>query len=138
MDSKHLRWIALGLFVIANFLPAFFVEAGSDMKSVLGAYCLIAGWMMALGGGIGLTWLANLFVLVSVFLSKSKLKWKMALSILAILSSLFFMRFERSMIDSSGKLYDIVSYSFGYYLWVTSLFIYMIYLIFQIRNADLN
>lgn len=95
----------------------------------------MAGWMLMLGGGIGLSWLANPLFLLSILLPENKLKLKLAFALLALLFAIYFLLFDECMISSAGTMYPIIKYNIGYFIWQLSLSINLIFIIIKLINS---
>jgi len=117
---KHvLLAISVVLFWSSLFCVPFTIE-GDDSKSPA-ILCLLLGWL-SLGGGAGISWLANPFLLFAWlywFKNTKASFWFSAISLLFSISFLLFDEVERG----SGR--KIISIGSGYYLWLISIITFL-------------
>lgn len=108
--------VGAGLFFISLFMVAFCTDKGCRPSYE----AFLIGWMVMLGGGAGISWLANPLLIVSwILLDKNrKLAWLFAF--LAVIFSLSFLSFDRVLENEAGHYGIVQSVGAGYWLWVSS------------------
>lgn len=124
--------ISLALYSLSLFFKCYYDKRGSGDE---GLTLLIFGGIGVLGGGAGITWLANP-LLWYAWLKRSDAEKSRIASFLSCFFSLFFLGFDSipcagggsggtDMFFSCNDL-KIYSYGLGYYLWLASSLVFLI------------
>jgi hypothetical protein len=128
--KKIILIISILIFIVSLTQPSYYIDR-KDYDAWSNSFLLlIFGWIGAMGGGSGLIWLANPFILISWILSTKNIKTSIIFSIIASILSLSFLLFEM-VISSEAPTYSIITeYKLGYWLWTTSMCFFTIGMIF--------
>lgn len=92
----------------------------TDRRCLESLYVLIGGMIGLATGGAALTWIANPLLLISWLNIGRNQTLSMYTSLFATLCSVGFLWFDKVIIDEVGHTGVIVSYQYGYWLWVAS------------------
>ena len=114
--NNWLRFVSCAVFIISLTQKSFCTEGSCGD----GIACLISGAIGFATGGAALTWLANPLLFLSWILIHKNPKLSLQISIAATLIALSFLFFKQIMADEAGNYSRIISYKFGYWLWVSS------------------
>lgn len=139
--AKMVLIASLALYVISFFLTAFTTNDNAGIKSTAGYEAFLVGTMAVLGGGLleWIVWLANPFFLYSIILSTEGKQFKaLASSLLAVFLALSFLTWKEVLANEGGATAPIRSRDLGYFLWLISMAIWAIYLIFHNIKAWLT
>jgi hypothetical protein len=108
--------VGAGLFFISLLTNAFCTD-----KSCRPSYeAFLVGWMVMLGGGAGVSWLANPLLVASWILLDKNRKTAWLFACLAVIFCLSFLSFERVLENEAGHYGLIKSIGTGYWLWTSS------------------
>ncbi len=118
-------YISVGLFIFSLIRPAFVFDGGRGLESDQSFIYLLIGGIGLFGGGTEefLVWLANPFYFIALFLFAKNKKVSILFILIASLLAISFSSWEEILISESGSNGKIVSFSSGYYLWVTSILV---------------
>lgn len=86
----------------------------------------LLGWAGLFKGGASVTWLANVFLILSWILIEKRTKIAMFSSVVAFLLAFSFVLFDEVLTGESGHYHKIVSYKSGYWLWLGSSFLMLV------------
>lgn len=114
--KKITTCISVGLFLCALTQKCYCTTASCGDSFA----ALLSGTIGFVFGGAALTWLANPLLIASWFTTNNNPKLSLIVSLLAISIALSFLCFKRIISDEAGNYSEIVSYQFGYWLWVSS------------------
>ncbi|MDR1959786.1 MAG: hypothetical protein LBQ54_12210 [Planctomycetaceae bacterium] len=107
------------LFLLSLIQPAFIVKSGG---MPFGFFLLLFGWLGALMGGVGISWLANPLILVS-WVTAGVPRLSFVLSLLAVLFAASFLMFDEIIINEGGGMGKIIGYYSGYWFWLFSMLV---------------
>lgn len=133
--------IVLGVFCFSLTQDAFIIDRGANNGNNPSFIVFLFGSIAILGGGLlewGI-WLANPISLVSIilFLYYDKLlKRALLLNFVALILSSSFYFWEEVLISESGATSKIISFESGYYLWVVSIFILLIFQLIYCNSVE--
>ncbi|NII84379.1 MULTISPECIES: hypothetical protein [unclassified Pedobacter] len=125
-DSKRPAiYLSVGLFIFSLIRPAFVFDGGRGLESDQSFIYLLIGGIGLFGGGTAefLIWLANPFYFIALFLFAKNKKVSILFILISSLLAISFSSWEEILISESGSNGKIVSFSSGYYLWVTSILV---------------
>ena len=127
---EGLPYLSLVLFIVSLFLPCF------DDLAIYGFVALFLGWigMFSTEFFIGLTWSANIFILLSIILFRLNLNYRIALSFIGVVMTFFVFGVKKIPADESGAYYEISSLGIGYVLWAISFILIFIYFVFERKS----
>lgn len=131
--------IVLVFFGISLTQDAFVVESDINNKNNPSLIVFLFGSIALLVGAFfeWLIWLANPISLVSIILFlyyEKKLKRAIMFNVLALLLSCSFFFWKEVLISENGATSKIISLECGYYIWVFSILLLLIFQLFQYFN----
>ena len=119
--KKTILIVSIVVFIISLTQPAYYIDRTDYDAWSNSLLLLIFGWIGAMGGGSGLVWLANPFILISWISVFKNLKTSIIFGALASIFSLLFLLFKK-VISSEAPTYSIITdYKLGYWLWTISI-----------------
>ena len=86
----------------------------------------LLGWAGLFKGGASVSWLANVFLIISWMTIEKRKKFAMFSSVFAFLLAFSFILFDEVLTSESGHYHKIVSYKSGYWLWLSSSFLMLV------------
>jgi hypothetical protein len=107
--------ISIVLYLFSLTQNAFYVNNEEEYSGYL---ILILGLYAFLGGGAGLSWLANIMILFSWATYKKKVSIYFSLS--ALILGVSFLFFDKIIMGTNDKYGSITNYDIGYYCWILS------------------
>ncbi len=124
--------IVLSIFGVSLAYDAIVVQKLKEIIVQPSVNFFLIGSTAILGGGVleWIIWLANPVCLISIvmFLYNDKqLKKALQLNFIALILSSSFYFWKEILISESGATGKIISFEKGYYLWVASIFILLIF-----------
>ncbi len=124
--------IVLGIFCFSLTQDAFIIDRGENNGNNPSFIVFLFGSIAILGGGLleWVIWLANPISLVSIilFLYYDKLlKRALLLNFVALILCCSFFFWKEILISESGATGRIISFESGYFLWIASVFILLVF-----------
>ena len=127
--TKKITYLSLIIFIISLFNNAIlYSDNQGNIHNTSAWMCLCFGWMSIFSGGIleTLVWSANVFYLISVFItfiSKAQKKQSITIfSTIALFLSLSYI-FQSIHFEGDNGSFLIVKLDIGYWLWILSIVI---------------
>lgn len=118
------------LFISSLTQNAYFIKDGEDSVGSFGLVALLLGFF-GLSSSAGFAWLANPCFFISFLqLKKENFKKAKIFSLISVLFALSFMFFDEVIANEGGGQEEITGYDLGYWLWLSSLIIYFLGLLF--------
>ena len=97
---------------------------------------LCLGWLGAIFyGGVYIAWYANLFIIIALILKKHAPIISLLLTLAAIIIGLTFLNGGEVLLNEAGHTGYITKIQFGYWLWMSGMFIQLIYLTLKISKS---
>lgn len=111
-------------FCAALYFPSFSTDTGSSDGLAL---FITGGFGFFVDPGASFSWLANPFYIASVIgvIKKKENDLLFILSLVSFLLAISFMGVKSIIIDASGREATVISYGFGYWMWISAPFIMM-------------
>ena len=134
--------IVLSVFGVSLNQMPFLIEGGANGEIVHSSFgVLIVGSIAILGGGVleWIIWLANpiSFISIVLFLYNDKyLKRALQLNCIALLLSGSFYFWKEILVSECGATGKIISFENGYYLWVASILILLVFQLFYYNSIE--
>lgn len=137
-NTKYVTTIVIILFVVSMLLPAVYIRDYDGYRSMYGYELALFGAIAFLGGGIleFVIWLSNLLFIFSIFLGFDKSRSALFPGFSAIALSLSFSLWKTVLVSENGREAEVLSLSSGYYLWISSIILWNIFLLY--RKDDLS
>lgn len=107
-------WLSLFAYLFCLFLTAFYFKETHEPVSSI--FLLLSGWM----GIVYLPWYANLLYFISLSERNNELTSSI-LSFIALLLGLSFLLFSEFNPSGAPGNFPIVSYGWGFYLWIATI-----------------
>jgi len=118
------------LFISSLTQNAYFIKDGEESVGSFGLIAFLLGFF-GLSSGAGISWLANPCFFISFLqLKKENFKKAKIFSFISVLFGLSFMFFDEIIANEGGGKAKITGYDLGYWLWLSSLIIYFLGLLF--------
>jgi hypothetical protein len=131
---KIFLYLSIGFYIFSLTQKSFCTPGSCGYFS--GLLNLIFGWIGVLMlHGPAMTWLANPILLMSWLLFNKKPKVSFILSSTAFVLMLSFLLFDEIIDNEGGTKGKIISYQFGYWLWILSSLIMILGSLLKRRNA---
>lgn len=133
--------IVLSVFGVSLAYDAIVVQKLEEIIVQPSVNFFLIGSTAILGGGVleWIIWLANPICLISIviFLYNDKqLKRALQLNFIALILSGSFYFWEEILVSESGATGKIISFENGYYLWVASVFILLIFQLIYYNSVE--
>lgn len=133
--------IVLSVFGVSLAYDAIVVQKLEEIIIQPSVNFFLIGSTAILGGGVleWIIWLANPICLISIviFLYNDKqLKRALQLNFIALILSGSFYFWEEILVSESGATGEIISFENGYYLWVASVFILLIFQLIYYNSVE--
>lgn len=133
--------IVLSVFGVSLAYDAIVVQKLEEIIVQPSVNFFLIGSTAILGGGVleWIIWLANPICLISIvmFLYNDKqLKRALQLNFIALILSGSFYFWEGILVSESGATGKIISFEKGYYLWVASIFILLIFQLIYYNSVE--
>lgn len=123
--------ISIVLFLLSLTQNAFYVN---DKEEYYGFLVLIYGFFGVFDFGSGVSWLANVLILISWGLNQKRIS--LYLSLCALTLGLSFLAFDEILMGTNDKYGKITQYDLGYYLWILSFLIMAIGNLFNYKKIS--
>ncbi|CAL2095017.1 conserved membrane hypothetical protein [Tenacibaculum sp. 190524A05c] len=124
-QKKIFVLISILFLLVSLTQPCYSVEGtGKDTVGAIGLIAFLLGWLNF--NLIGIVWLANPLLLLSMIFLFKKEKFALITSGLALLFSLCFFLVDRIIINEGGTTGKIDHVLVGYWLWLSSIFVIFI------------
>lgn len=121
--------ISILFLLVSLSQPCYSVEGtGKDTVGAIGLIAFLLGWLNF--NLIGIVWLANPFLLLSMIFLFKKERFALITSGLALLFSLCFFSVDRIIINEGGTIGKIDHMLAGYWFWLISISILFICALF--------
>lgn len=133
-------YLSFILYFISIFQTAFLVD-NDYMSSVSSLDCLTTGWISMICLDAGVSWIANVFIVLSWIFFYDKINLSLVFSLLAFIFSISFLCFNDIILGGSGHEDKIISYNAGFWLWCSSCLIMLVgnlFLRFYINKLNPN
>jgi hypothetical protein len=103
-----------------------------ELRVMNGIEAVFMGALAVFGGGFyeWIIWLANpLFIFSIILLSEQKIWMARICSMLSVILGVSFFFLDEVLVSESGKTALIQSRGVGYYLWLTSMVVWLFYIV---------
>ena len=125
--------------LVAGPIPAYIKMGTSILAASLNLFKYDSssiGGIGLFGGGTSefLIWLANPFYFIALFLFAKNKKVSILFILISSLLAISFARWKEILISESGSTAKIISFSSGYYLWVASIIVLFLAIIYHLRK----
>lgn len=135
--------IVLSVFVVSLTYDAIVFQNLQETITQPAMNFFLIGSTAILGGGVleWIIWLANPICLISIvmFLYNDKqLKKALQLNFIALILSGSFYFWKEILVSESGATGKIISFEKGYYFWVASIFILLIFQLIFYNSVEKN
>ncbi len=107
---------SISLFIISLFLHSHCTDNGCRFS----IEAFLIGWLAMFGSGAAVSWLANVFLITGWILIQKGKKIAWLFGLLAVLLSLYFLRFDTIIENAAGDDHPILKVGLGYWFWVGS------------------
>ena len=135
--KRNIIFLSLLIFLISLTQTAIVIKH-QEITDIYGFNYFIAGSIAIIGGGIQewIVWLANPFSFLSIILFLKDSKTAILSSSIALILSASFLNWKEILGSESGTLAQILSFGLGYYLWLSSILLLTIGIIYYYSNKN--
>ena len=137
--TRILFIFSLSLYIFSLTQESYYVDKIDYSSWSNSLVLLLIGWIgLIMGGGAAISWLANPFIFLSWIFFFKNIRFSIFFSTISFIFALSFLCFDNVITSEAPTFSKITKYKIGYWIWLTSIFIFLIGSIFIYNKGGLN
>ena len=137
--TRILFIFSLILYIFSLTQESYYVDKIDYSSWSNSLVLLLIGWIgLIMGGGAAISWLANPFIFLSWIFFFKNIRFSIFFSTISFIFALSFLCFDNVITSEAPTFSKITKYKIGYWIWLTSIFIFLIGSIFIYNKGGLN